>query len=252
MIKIKKEGKIIVSNNPEKSKTLQEVKKLLIDNIDFLGPRWSTHLPLFLGSSEIARILWLNHVYQLTINIPGCIIEFGSQFGASFNLLNMFRLIYEPWNVSRRVISLSTFEEGFVDVDEKDGSMVELGDYAVEANWKKTINKILNLNTKQSPIGDVHDIIEGDVSKTLPILLDDHPEMLISLAHFDLDVYKPTKFALEKILNRIPKGGILVFDELNHPGFPGETIAINEVLGVHNLKLIKSQFQPYSCYVIVE
>jgi hypothetical protein len=50
------------------------------------------------------------------------------------------------------------------------------------------------------------------------------------MAIFDMDIYKPTKDVLEKIIPRLVKGSLLVFDELNFKAFPGETIAVNEVL----------------------
>ncbi len=44
----------------------------------------------------------------------------------------------------------------------------------------------------------------------------------------DLDIYKPTLDTLKLVVNRIPKGGIIAFDELNHSDYPGETIATME------------------------
>jgi hypothetical protein len=36
-----------------------------------------------------------------------------------------------------------------------------------------------------------------------------------------------------------------VFDELNCPEFPGETVAVQEVLGVRNLRLERDPNSPY-------
>jgi len=249
-MQLKKEGNIIVNNYSKKNDQLLKLKNILNDNINNLGNRWTSHLGLFLGSSELARILWLNEIYKLNINVPGSIIEFGSQYGASFNIFNMLRMIYEPWNSSRHLYSFTTFEQGFVDVNTKDGEMVSIGDYGVSENWKTTLESILEINSQPSPVGNLYNIIEGDVSITLPLFLDKNQHVIFSLAHFDLDVYAPTKNALELIIKRMPKGSILVFDEINNPAFPGETLAIQEVLGIANLKLIKLQFQPYSAYCI--
>jgi|688.fasta_scaffold83279_4 hypothetical protein len=247
-----KQNNVVINVNNRRDQKLQELKTLFLKNFDALGPRWTSVLPLFMNSSDFARILWLNEVYIKNISVPGCILEFGSQFGASFNTLNMLKLIYEPWNVSRRIISLTTFEEGFIDVEDKDGEMVELGDYAVAENWKQVLESILSINTDSSLTSTVHEIVQGDVSLTLPVFLEHNPGIIISMAHFDMDVYKPTKSALELVISRMPKGSLLVFDELNHPAFPGETVAVNEVLGLKNLQLRKSTFQPYSCYAIIE
>lgn len=64
-----------------------------------------------------------------------------------------------------------------------------------------------------------------------------------------MDLFKPTKDVLNKIKPRLAKGSMLVFDELNCPSFPGETLALSEELGLNNATLYKSKFQPYSSWM---
>jgi hypothetical protein len=45
--------------------------------------------------------------------------------------------------------------------------------------------------------------------------LNDNPQTVVALAYFDLDLYPPIKTCLELIFDRVPKGGVLGFDELN-------------------------------------
>ena len=66
------------------------------------------------------------------------------------------------------------------------------------------------------------------------------------MAIFDMDIYKPTKDALEAIKPKLTKGSVLVFDELNCPQFPGEMQALHEVFGIGNLKLQNYGHQPNS------
>ena len=244
----------LISDYTEKNLVgLEEVRSLLNNNLKLMSSKWRTHLPLFLGPSEIARVLWLNDLLQKVIEVPGVIVEFGSQFGASLSTLINLVQIHDTWNASRKIYSFSTFEDGFVNVvTNKDGLLVENGDYAVPNGWCKTLETILGVNSKNSPIGNQFQVIEGDATITFPRFMRENPGTIISMVHFDMDIYKPTKDTLIECLNYVPKGGILVFDELNHPGFPGETMAVDEVLGIRNLKLRKSKYQPYSAYVIIE
>jgi hypothetical protein len=46
------------------------------------------------------------------------------------------------------------------------------------------------------------------------------------------------------------KGSVLVFDELNHPHWPGETTAVNEVLGLNNLKLHRFPYHTYGSFAV--
>ena len=67
---------------------------------------------------------------------------------------------------------------------------------------------------------------------------------------FDMDIYQPTKDALESILPRLTKGSILVFDELNCRQFPGETQALQDVLSLNKLKLQHDAHQPNCAWAV--
>ena len=72
------------------------------------------------------------------------------------------------------------------------------------------------------------------------------PELVVSMAIFDMDVYQPTKEILELILPRLHKKSILVFDEFNCKAYPGETQAIIEKWIFQNLSLCN----PLTCLSI--
>ena len=62
------------------------------------------------------------------------------------------------------------------------------------------------------------------------------------------DIYEPTKAAIETLAPRIPKGGLLAFDELNAGNCPGETLALLETIGISTLELRRTAFDPYIAY----
>src|SRR3954464_15059506 len=68
------------------------------------------NLGLFLTRASLARILFMHDLYLKIINVPGCAMEFGCQFGQSLALFTSFRTIYEPQNVGRKIIGFDTFE----------------------------------------------------------------------------------------------------------------------------------------------
>jgi hypothetical protein len=67
----------------------------------------------------------------------------------------------------------------------------------------------------------------------------------------DVDVYAPTKKALKVFMPRMPKGAIIVFDELNAKIFPGETQAVDEAVGLRNLEIRRFSFDSYVSYAIL-
>ena len=72
------------------------------------------------------------------------------------------------------------------------------------------------------------------------------------MAYFDFDLYKPTKECLLQIKERLVKGSILGFDELNDPDSPGETLALMETFGLNNISLKRFKYASRVSYFIVE
>jgi len=87
-----------------------------------------------------------------------------------------------------------------------------------------------NLNKKIPKLNSNIKPIVGWVEDTLENFLKDHKPR-IKFVHFDMDLYAPTKFTLEKLKPYLEKDAILIFDELyNFIGWEeGEYKALNEV-----------------------
>lgn len=215
------------------------------------GSQWNVHNLVTLKRQSLSRVLYYNNLYQQIIDIPGVICEFGIQWGATLAQLINLRGIYEPYNHSRKIFGFDTFE-GFAAIDKKDGGFSNVGDYSTKENYEETLEKLLSLHESFSPVSHVkkYELVKGDASKTIDAWLEKNPHAIISMAIFDMDVYKPTKDVLEKIIPRLTKGSLLVFDELNCEHFPGETMALNEVLGLNKLSLKRFPHQPYCAWAV--
>ena len=74
----------------------------------------------------------------------------------------------------------------------------------------------------------------------------------MSLLFLDMDLYEPTRAALQHFLPRMPKGAVIAFDELDNPIWPGETKAVLEMLPVNRLSIKRLEWDPYIGYVVLE
>lgn len=74
------------------------------------------------------------------------------------------------------------------------------------------------LNSKLSKLDKNIKIIKGRVEKTIDEFINKNSNK-ISFVHFDLDLYEPTKYILERIKKRIKSKGVLLFDQMY--GVPG-------------------------------
>jgi hypothetical protein len=234
----------------QRHKELHDIVSALIPKF---GTDWPRHSLVTLGVRSLARILYYTDLYKKTLDVPGVICEFGVQWGSTLSLLIALRSIYEPFNTSRKIIGFDTFT-GFPSVDVEDGAGAQKGDYASTAGHKETLERILSLHESFSPNSQAKkfELVEGDATTTIEDWLEGNKHAIIAMAIFDMDLYKPTKEVLTKILPRLTKGSILVFDELNYSEFPGETLAVDEVLGLNKLTLKRSPYQTYCAWASFE
>jgi hypothetical protein len=97
------------------------------------------------------------------------------------------------------------------------------------------------------------DVFKGNAPERLTEYLRLHPETIVALAHFDMDLYEPTKQCLELLRPYMTKGTVLAFDELLSSPFPGETVAVREVLGLDRYRIRRSPaYSGHGAYIIIE
>ena len=161
--------------------------------------------------------------------------------------------IYEPINHRRRVIGFDTFE-GFPSITDHDrlgnSSQAVVGGY--NGGFIEDLNLAIKLYDKKRPLGQIPkvEIVKGDFMETCEPYLNNNPHLVISLLYLDFDIYQPTAHALRMMLPRVPKGGIVAFDELHAEEWPGETQALQDVVGIANANLERLPFSSISWWQI--
>jgi len=213
------------------------------------------NLGAYLRSPLLAKILYLNELYQRIESLPGIIVEFGVWWGANLALFESFRSVYEPYNWTRKVVGFDTFE-GYPSPTEKDGTSkyAALGGYAVSEGYEEYLARLLSAQEADNVMAHItkYELVKGDVVQTIDEYLQKNPQTIVALAYFDLALYEPTRHCLEAIRPYLVRGSVLAMDELNSADFPGETVALREVFGLASYRVIKSRFLPDRSYIIVE
>jgi len=213
------------------------------------------NLGLFLGSKNLSRILFLDHIYQKIIDTQGVVLDFGTRWGQNMAVFSALRGIYEPFNRHRKIIGFDTFS-GFPDIDPKDGNsdLMKPGNVKVVDDYCSYLESIMQCHEKENPLSHInkHDIVAGDASSTIVEYLHKNPQTIISLAYFDFDIYKPTHDCLLAIKDRLFKGSVIGFDELNDSDSPGETAALMETVGLNHVSLKRYRYASRVSYFIFE
>lgn len=224
----------------------QELKSLFDESWNTHGDYWNWPLVGYVSMSSLQRILNLAWIYDLQIKNSGCILEFGVHFGSSLAQLINLRSIHEPYNYSRHIYGFDTFE-GFQGTSENDGA-AEDKDFCVTQGYEQHLDKLCGLHERLAPKSHLkkYTLYKGDASSTVDELLEERPDLVVSLVIFDMDIYEPTRDVLQKLKPHFHKGTILVFDEFNCPHFPGETIAAMGELDFSKIEFIQSPYLPFN------
>jgi len=233
----------------------KELEQYFVNSNDSVIDRLS-NFPKYVTRQSLTNFLAKYEIYKKIKNLNGSIVECGVLFGGGLMSFAHFSSIFEPVNYTRKIIGFDTFS-GFPKLSKSDftkspNRQMKKGGYNINSfnDLKKCIelfdsNRFINHITKI-------ELVKGDVKKTIPKYIKDNPHLIVSLLYLDLDLYEPTKIALHNFMPRMPKGSIMVFDEINVDQWPGETLAVLDEIGISNLRIKRFEFAPLISYAVIE
>ncbi len=210
----------------------------------------------FVPRQRLTMLLSKFDLMRQILDVQGSILEVGVHFGAGLFEWAQFCEILEPRNYQRKIYGFDNFQgfEGITAQDEHAQKSVHLVDGGLKADVYEELKeniKVFDLTRVLGHIDKMH-LIRGNAMETIPQFVADNPQLVVSLLYLDVDLYAPTLTALQHLVPRMPKGAVIVFDELNCEKFPGETVAVQEAIGIKNLRIKRSTFDTWMSYAVIE
>jgi len=211
------------------------------------------HFAKYVRRQDMTKWLTRHELFKLQLKVKGSIVECGVFQGAGVMTWGNLSAILEPNNIMRKIYGFDSFD-GFPSVSSMDKSKErssQAGD--LSARTLGELKELVSAFDQNRFLGHIPkiELISGDASLTIPKFIESNKHLIVSMLYLDFDLYEPTKVALECFFSRMPKGSVLVFDELDHPAWPGETMALLETLGIKDLELRRFDFDPYVSFAIV-
>jgi len=178
--------------------------------------------------------------------VPGSVVECGVFKGNSLIRFLTYRSLLEN-NFSREIFGFDIFG--------KFPNSNNINDKIFTKRWEKEANNGISKNELEENLinkkFENFSLIQGNILKTIPKFLKDIPNIKIALLHLDMDVYEPTKYALNKFIKYMCKGGIILLDD--YATVFGATKAVDEFLKKNKkLKVQKMSFYKKPSFIIVE
>ena len=189
---------------------------------------------------RMGNILAHYELYKKITELPGDVIELGVFKGGSLIQFCTFRELLENEN-SRKIVGFDVFGEFHgTEKVKSDRDFVEMWNESFSNDFLEKEDIELCLQHKK--FGNV-ELVKGNILETVDEYLEKNPHTRIALLHIDTDVYEPAKYGLEKLFDRVVKGGVIVLDD--YAKIEGETIAVDEFFKNYDYKIKKFSFSPY-------
>jgi hypothetical protein len=212
------------------------------------------NFPKYARRQHLKRFLAMYEIFKLIMPVKGSVVECGLFKGFGFMSWAKLSTMLEPENLTRRIYGFDTFS-GFPSVSDKDANSVAMPEKgALFADSYDELQALIGEYDRDRFLGHVDKahLIKGDVCETVPKFVADNPHLVVSLLFLDMDLYEPTKTALEYFLPRMPRGAVLAFDELDNPMWPGETMALLENFGIRRVELRRMDWDPYISFAVLD
>lgn len=212
------------------------------------------NFPKYVRRQHLKRFLAMYEIFKLVLPVKGSVVECGVFKG--FGTMSWAKLsaMLEPENLTRRIYGFDTFA-GFPNFTEEDDNPVAKPEKGgLFADSHDELQSLIVEHDRDRFLGHIDKVhlIKGDVCETVPQFMESHQHLVVSLLFLDMDLYEPTKVALDHFLPRMPKGAVVAFDELDNPMWPGETRGLLDQSGIHNLRLQRLEWDPYISYAVIE
>jgi hypothetical protein len=240
-----------------KSETEQQVGKkiesIFVNSADTIEAKLE-NFPKYVRRQHLKRFLAMYEIFKMVLPIKGSVVDCGVFRG--FSLMSWAKLssILEPENLTRRVYGFDSFD-GFPTVCDKDLSSAgaaQKGEFKT-SSYTELLELIEEYNRDRF-LGHIAkvELVRGDATKTIPQFVEQRSHLLVSLLFVDVDLYEPTRAALEHFVPRMPKGAVLAFDDLDNPIWPGETLALLDRWNLNHLRIQRLEWDPYIAYVVID
>ena len=178
-----------------------------------------THWQVYTKRILMTRYLAHYELFKMTINNPGSIVELGVSRGVSFFAFHKFLEIFCPTDTSKKVFGFDSFE-GLKDFNDKDGKTLndknndkKTGGWSAEKVEQEIFELCKLTNADNILARERSKLIKGRIQETADKFLAENPGLRINLLHFDLDLFEPTYYSLNKFWDLVIPGGVIVFDE---------------------------------------
>jgi len=198
----------------------------------------------FIQRRDLPQLLAYYDLFKEIQNLPGSIVEVGIFYGNGLFTWSKLFETFCPGNRGRKVYGFDNFNgytEEALDVDQEGIKHIKnlVGDFKVN---KELVKELVRLNNLDNLIPGVErvKIYDGNLKEKFKQFKKEETGVRICLLVVDVNLYTPTKMALEELYDNLVKGGIIVLRGYGVKPWEGESKAVDEFLEEKGIKEVKT------------
>jgi len=217
----------------------------MIDLPDFKSSfEYENNYFLSCNPSRIAKLIAHYNFFEKTKEIEGSIVECGVFKGSSLSRFAMFRKML---NLEyKKIVGFDTFSSFPETKFEQDKDM-RSNFINIAGQESISVDQLLTVLEKKKCDNNI-ELIEGDITQTVPKYVENNCDLRISLINLDVDIFEPTEVILKHFYPRLSFGGIMILDD--YKKFKGETVAVDDYFKDKNITIQKPIYPNTPHYII--
>ncbi len=198
----------------------------------------------FLPREQIINFISYYEVFKLIKDLPGSIAVVGCYIGNNLFYFSKLLDYFNPHVPDFRCYGFDTFENYDKNINKKFdlkgiNFLKKKGiNFKID---KDLIKKILKINNFESPLNEYERTIIyiGDASKNIKKFKKQEPGVRFKLIEIDTNTFLSTKKSSNEIIDRLVKGGYLLFRGFGNRYWEGESRVVERIIKKKNLKIVK-------------
>jgi hypothetical protein len=212
---------------------------------------------VFIQRRDLVQTLAYYDLFRLIKEKPGSIVEVGVFMGNGLFTWHKLMETFCPGDRGRKVYGFDNFkgyEKGAAKTDGKSIQYIRslVGDFKINKTFVERMIKLHNMDNLVAGVERVK-LYAGELSRTIPQFVQKENGVRIALLLVDLNLYAPTKLALNKLYKLVIPGGIVALRGYGVKPWEGESKAVDELLAQQKIqKVAKFSFSPYPAIYFVK
>jgi hypothetical protein len=221
----------------------KELDKLIKDNKISIKTVLTNYMA-FIQRRDLPQLLAYYELFKLVKDMPGSIAEVGVFIGNGLFTWTKMMETFFPGNRGKKVFGFDNFSGYSQDITVHDERAIEyikslVGDFDISYDLVSKLEKLHNLDSLIPGVERVK-IYNDELSSAINKFKNENIGVRLKLLVVDVNLYKPTKLALEGLYDLVVPGGVIALRGYGVKPWEGESMAVDEFLKEKGINKLSS------------